>query len=378
MEMLKTVNIVTTGALPWRTGTAILALLRAHYLSQRGLDVVLYIPWISPSDQSKLFGENSVFETQKSQERHIRTHLPGHRTSSLEIEFYPGKYVAPLGSIFPKCRISKRLHYCDWLILEEPEHLNWLHPFSNYRNIARRVTGIVLTNYRYYCEHAIPWLPFLGRVLGQYNKWLITRHCDDIIRPSNAIPEYNNSMGFHANGVHPSFLESNGEPKKSKGIYFIGKLIWEKGFRELIDLLSKSNFSEIDIYGEGRDREAIERYGHKRGVHLHFKGNSTNPATDLRNYKMFINPSRSEVICTTTGEALGQQRFVILPGSPSNEGYYKFKNCLVYNSEEEFQEKLSYALTNLPQRDPELESLSWEAATDRLFHYHRETNKKYA
>jgi len=368
---LETVNVITTASLPWRTGTAILALLRAHYLAERGLDVRLYIPWIPVKQQALLFGETGTFDSFEAQEHCIRSHLPKASSSSLQIEFYPATYKAKLGSILPTCSLDRRVRFCDWLLLEEPEHLNWKHPWSSFGKRATRVTGIVLTNYHYYMNQAMPDKPLLPWLMDQYNRWLIQHHCDDIIRPSSAIPHYLNSQVFHLNGIHPSFFETPLVNPDLNRIYFMGKLIWDKGFRELINLLSVSEIREIDVYGEGKDKAAIDALARSRGIQLQFKGNSVTPPEDLQGYKIFINVSRSEIICTTTAEALGQGRFVILPTNPGNNGYYKFKNCLVYASPQEFNDQLKYALENSPIQDAQVKSLTWEAATDRLLQYYQ-------
>lgn len=371
--MLNTINIVATSALPWRTGTAILPLLRAYYLAKRGLDTRLYVPWISPENQRVLFGENFIFDSKNEQEAAIRNYLPDPRCASLQIEFYPGIYLRRLGSIFPLCAISKRLRRCDWLLLEEPEHLNWIHFWNRYDKLAKRVTGIVLTNYYYYAAHAFPYLPFIPLALERYNQWLIRRHCHDALILGNAIRPFPTAQDFSSSGIHPSFFQTAPVRPDSQKIYFMGKLIWEKGFRELIDLLANSTIREIDLFGVGNDQEAIAAYAQSQGVQLNFQGNAANPANALQDYKIFINASRSEAQCTTTSEALGQGKFVIIPSVLANKEFYRFKNCLVYSSPHEFRTGLEFALENAPKTDPQIQWFTWEAAIDRLLDYYEKT-----
>ena len=85
-------------------------------------------------------------------------------------------------------------------------------------------------------------------------------------------------------------------------------------------------------------------------------------------YKIFINPSVTEVLCTTVAEALAMGKWVICPEHPSNEFFRAFPNCLQYRNSDEFAAALHWALNNeppvlLPHQRSEL---SWDAAMDRL------------
>lgn len=84
--------------------------------------------------------------------------------------------------------------------------------------------------------------------------------------------------------------------------------------------------------------------------------------------KIFLNPSTSEVLCTTTAEALGMNKFVLIPKHPSNEFFEQFTNCLSYDTLEECAAKMVWALENVPAplSEEERRKFTWEAANERL------------
>jgi len=89
---------------------------------------------------------------------------------------------------------------------------------------------------------------------------------------------------------------------------------------------------------------------------------------ELRDYKIFFNPSISEVLCTTTAEALAMGKFAIIPVHPSNTFFLQFPNCLAYRNKFEFAATLRWALTHDPEplTDEQARQFTWEAATDRF------------
>jgi len=84
--------------------------------------------------------------------------------------------------------------------------------------------------------------------------------------------------------------------------------------------------------------------------------------------KIFLNPSVSEVLCTTTAEALAMGKFVIMPRHPSNSFFEQFPNALLYSSLDDAVDKVAFAMENNPTPlNAEISRLlSWEAATERL------------
>eukprot|EP00798_Chlamydomonas_sp_ICE-L_P012491 gene12491-15703_t len=128
-----------------------------------------------------------------------------------------------------------------------------------------------------------------------------------------------------------------------KGAYFLSKVLWAKGYGELLDCMEEhakqsGEMVHLDIFGSGPDS------------------------------KVFINPSLSDVVATTSAEALAMGKFVVCAEHPSNEFFKRYPNCFTYRNSEEFSECLNKALSSEPKplTPAELHSLSWEAATDRF------------
>lgn len=176
------VVVVTTAALPWRTGTAVNPLLRALYLirhqderrrqlEERGegpddassgpesdeeeeCGVTLAVPWLESSeDRSKLYGRDGFPDGRDgmaAQEGWIRRHAAARcgmpdEARRLGLLFYPAFYLSGFGSIFPKvdlCRHVSDAGHDDVAILEEPEHLNWFRtPGARERGSGRGQSG---------------------------------------------------------------------------------------------------------------------------------------------------------------------------------------------------------------------------------------------
>ena len=165
----RSIYVVTTAALPWRTGTSINPLLRAAYLARRAKVntsnqrlsdsqfseekpssnstsqqqvVTLVIPWLElEEDRLELYGPDKKFADVEEQEEYIRDWLRrdakmediANGETGLRIVFYPARYHSGLKSIFAMGDICAVLrNYTDGnrlkdavCILEEPEHLNW-------------------------------------------------------------------------------------------------------------------------------------------------------------------------------------------------------------------------------------------------------------
>jgi hypothetical protein len=133
----KRILIVTTAAMPWRTGTAVNPLLRAAYLTKGrkplGGSITLMLPWLKrKSDQERVYGVDNTFETPEAQEDYIRSWLRDdagfvEASQELKIQWYTGWQNKVQNSIYSMGDITALVSADDFdiCILEEPEHLNW-------------------------------------------------------------------------------------------------------------------------------------------------------------------------------------------------------------------------------------------------------------
>ncbi|KAG1338326.1 Digalactosyldiacylglycerol synthase 2, chloroplastic [Cocos nucifera] len=345
MSRKQHIAIFTTASLPWMTGTAVNPLFRAAYLAKNGDgEVTLVIPWLSLKDQELVYPNKITFNSPSEHEGYVRQWLE-ERTdfiSSFRIKFYPGKFSIEMRSILPVGDITESIpdEEADIAVLEEPEHLTWYH-------------------------HGKKWKTKFWRV----------------IRLSGATQKFPRSIICNVHGVNPKFLDvgkeklgqlQRGEPAFTKGAYYIGKMVWSKGYRELLQLLSKHQDKlsglQVDLYGNGEDSEQVQEAAKKLSLPVGVYPGRDHADPLFHDYKVFLNPSTTDVVCTTTAEALAMGKIVICANHPSNEFFKQFPNCHIYNSDNEFVKLTVKALTEdpAPLTDELRHELSWEAATERF------------
>ncbi|KAI3826280.1 hypothetical protein L1987_00325 [Smallanthus sonchifolius] len=382
------VAIVTTASLPWMTGTAVNPLFRAAYLAKsQKQNVTLLVPWLTRTDQELVYPNNITFSSPKEQEVYIRDWLKERVgfNADFNISFYPGKFQIERRSIIPAGDTSQFISSkdADIAILEEPEHLNWYHHGKRWTDKFNHVVGVVHTNYLEYIKREKNGA--LQAYFVKHINNLVTRaYCDKVLRLSAATQDLPKSVICNVHGVNPKFLEigermaaekKGGEQKFSKGAYFLGKMVWAKGYQELIDLLAKQknelNGFKLDVYGNGEDAHEVQSTAKSLDLNVKFMKGRDHADDSIHGYKVFVNPSVSDVLCTATAEALAMGKFVVCADHPSNDFFRSFPNCLTYKSPEEFVNKLEEAMSSDPHPlTPEQRyNLSWAAATQRFMEY---------
>ena len=104
-----------------------------------------------------------------------------------------------------------------------------------------------------------------------------------VLRLSAATQDLPKSVICNVHGVNPKFLKigekiaaerKGGQRSFSKGAYFLGKMVWAKGYRELIDLLAKHKQDlegfKLDVYGNGEDSHEVQSAARKLELNLNF------------------------------------------------------------------------------------------------------------
>ncbi|KAM0939765.1 putative digalactosyldiacylglycerol synthase [Dioscorea sansibarensis] len=379
------VAIVTTASLPWMTGTAVNPLFRAAYLANSAQqNVTLVVPWLCKSDQELVYPNSLTFSSPQEQDAYIRNWVEervGFK-ADFKISFYPGKFAKERRSIIPAGDTTQFIspHEADIAILEEPEHLNWYHHGVRWTDKFNHVIGVVHTNYLEYIKRE-RFGSFQAFLVKHINNLVTRAYCHKVLRLSSATQDLPKSVICNVHGVNPKFLKigeniaaerERGQQAFSKGAYFLGKMVWAKGYSELIDLLSKHKNDlqgfKLDIYGNGEDSREILSTARKLDLNLNFLKGRDHADDSLHGYKVFVNPSVSDVLCTATAEALAMGKFVVCADHPSNDFFRAFPNCLTYKTSEDFVARMKEALANEPKPlTPEQRyTLSWEAATQRF------------
>jgi len=399
--------------------------------------VTLVVPWLTdPAHRLMLYGSATVgnldsgeqlqlpmFANQEEQEAYIRSWLEGEagmpeEAKELKILFYPARYHKSYVSIFASGDIIDLIPdaSADVCILEEPEHLNWYRApgSSSWSSKFSHCVGVIHTNYKAYArDHAKAGF-VAAPLLAGVNSLVVQANCHRVVKLSGVLQEFGSVSECVENvhGIRQTFLKEGKRRRASltsssqisteqRRAYFIGKLLWAKGFDHLLDLQTcfrerTGDHFEVDIFGSGPDEDEIKRAfagseeedeesssggilqswskwggssgsSHRQSIPANFLGRVDHSSLAGDAYSIFINPSLTEVLCTTTAEAIAMHKWAIIPSHPSNDFFIQFPNCLPYRNRREFVTTLRYAMNNdPPELSDELSNLlSWEAATTR-------------
>lgn len=381
------VAVVTTAAIPWMTGTAVNPCLRAAYMAHcTSHQVTLLIPWLKQEDQALVFHGKHSFEQPEEQTECIKDWIRK-RTgfeANFKIQYYPGRYDTSLLGIFPigDLTVYIPVEEADVAILDEPEHLTWFHHGIRWTDKFNHVVGVMHTNYKELGRRIAGPLvvPFLHAIVAG----LCAMHCHKVVKLSNTVQTLPRQVTSNVHGVAQCFLDvgrasaataAEGKKPFMLGAYCLGKIVWGKGWEELIALLGQHSEARsqvvsvpLDIYGTGEAATEIQSQACKLDLCLKFLGAKDHIHEDLHAYQVFVNCSTSDVVATTSMEALAMGKWVICAHHPCNQFIAAFGNCLVYHNPQQFSEHLQYALLHQPAplTQHETRELSWEAATERM------------
>jgi len=344
--------------------------------------VTLMVPWLHPLEQKIIFPAKMGFETPTEQDAFMRKWLQekGKVTADFKILFYPGRYDGERGSILPLGDITKFFDAdeCDICVLEEPEHLTWYHNGPNWRHRFKLVVGVVHTNYLFYAQTWAKGGKLLAATMQNINVWVVRAYCDRVIKLSDTLQPLPRSVICNVHGVRGDFLDIGMRAARpfqrfKKGGYFLGKVLWAKGHRLLLDyLLLQRQLGQpethVDIFGKGGDLEEVRAEAERDALDVEFHPPTDHAGDAIREYKVFVNPSQSEVLSTTTAEALAMGKYVVIQRHPSNDFFEFFSNALMYDTAEEFLQQLRHALETQPAplSEAERRRLSWDGATERF------------
>lgn len=339
--------VLTTAALPWRTGPAIFSMWHAGGLAALGHRVAYGVPWLDAASQRRLWGA-VLFATPADHAAWLRAEAERLGVPPLpDIFFYKGVFSKTAYSIFIAENAFAAAPPARAVLVQEPEHFGWL-PVTppKHRVAADRVVGIVMTNYGYYIRR--PWRPDLAlfaNLVERNHRRLMRRYAHVIVPLSPALdlrPLEDIVDRRQVTGVLKAFAEVPPVTEDCQGVYFLGRLTWDKGLQELIEVSRRLDLP-IDVYGDGPDGAAIRKAAADAPVR--FRGPSASPWEVMADYRVFFNPSLSEVLCTTTAEALVAGRHVVLPDCPANQPFFDLPNVHVYRTREQAEALLRHAMT---------------------------------
>ena len=92
----------------------------------------------------------------------------------------------------------------------------------------------------------------------------------------------------------------------------------------------------IHVVGDGKDRRAIENRFRQLKVPSVFHGRVDHADELCRDFRVLVNPSKTEVLCTTVAEALAMGKWVLIARHPERV-FYDFPTCLSFDTKRNLQ-----------------------------------------
>jgi digalactosyldiacylglycerol synthase len=363
------VAVLTSAALPWLTGPALISLWQACGLASLGYRVAYVVPWLDARSQQKLWGA-CRFPDFQAQVAWLTQEAEAMGCAKLPYCVpYKGRYSKSLRSIIPIEDVFAAAPPAKGLVACEPEHLSWF-PFTRGRSAikAEKTVGLCMTNYDHFIRQS--GLPLGSMLLGfaaRFHGRAIRRRMDIALRLSPAM----NVRGvqfkdMRVTGVTPAYARVPPVDPTNKNVYYLGGFVWGKGLADLVAIAERAG-QPIDAHGVGPDERDIRDLAKTRRAPIRFFGPNARFWNELPRYRVFVNPSRSEVLCTATAEALVAGRHVVLPQCPGNLPFEGYPNTFFYRDLDGAVEALNRALsaeTVVP--DAARNDFDWTQACRRL------------
>lgn len=359
------VTVLTTAALPWRTGPSLFSIWHAGGLAALGHRVAYGLPWLDAASQKRLWGE-VLFDHPDQQADWLRAEAKRLGVPTLpEIFFFKGVFSRTAFSIFVTQDPFAAAPPSRTFLVQEPEHFGWL-PMKSARKRAgvEKILGIVMTNYGSYIRRPqSPARNAFASLVEWRHKHLMRQHADIIVplSPALDLAGVEDLVQWHqVTGVLDTFAQVPPLRDDQRGVYFLGRLTWDKGLQWVIDSAKRLNLP-IDVYGDGPDQAAIHRKAFQSQAPVRFCGPSSSPWEVMGDYRVFFNPSVSEVLCSTTAEALVAGRHVVIPNCPANQPFFDLPNVHVYDHPDQADATLEKAL-EAPTAPPDRaqDRFNWE------------------
>jgi glycosyltransferase involved in cell wall biosynthesis len=256
-----------------------------------------------------------------------------------------------MGSIVPRQDVYRTAPPARCLVASEPEHLCWYPPTIGRRKIqAEKTIGLSMTDYETYIRMSdLPFAGSLARLVSYLHGRALRLRIDLPLSLSPALTLPGVTMPVErVTGVMPGYAQAPPVTEEVDGIYFLGAFLWEKGLDDLARIASRSN-RPVDVIGGGRDETEFRAFARQEGANLRFFGPNRRFWSDIGRYRVMVNPSRSEILCTATADALVAGRHVILPDCPGNLPFKGYPNAHFYTDLDGALAAMEDAMNTIPE-----------------------------